>query len=109
ERLHWQAGAFAVAIAPLAALALWSAVNNPMSVDLREENIERLLRLYVATALPFLASGFALSLAIAAAREHIGRVYAYDLIGAALGCMFIIPLIAAVGGQSAVLVAGLDR
>jgi hypothetical protein len=105
-RRPWQAGLFAVAIAPLAAMALFVAVRNPISVDLRGENVDRLLRLYLATALPFLASGFAISLAIASAKQHIGRVYAYDLVGAGLGCLLVVLLIAAVGGPFAVLVAG---
>ncbi len=106
DRLPWLAGLFAVAIAPLSVLALDVAVNNPLSVDLSSENVSRLYRLYFSTALPFLASGFAISLAIAAARENIGRVYAFDLIGAALGCVVIVPLVPALGGPGAVLAAG---
>lgn len=105
ERRPWQAGLFAAAIAPLSALALSVAVQNPISVDLRGENLDRLLKLYAATALPFLASGFAISLAIASAKQHIGRVYAFDLAGAGLGCILIVPLIATVGGPSAILFA----
>ena len=106
ERRPWQAGLFAAAIAPLTAVALSVAVQNPISVDLRGENLDRLLKLYAATALPFLASGFAISLAIASAKQHIGRVYAFDLAGAGLGCVLIVPLIAHLGAPSAVLVAG---
>ncbi|MBX5482916.1 MAG: hypothetical protein IRZ16_13905 [Myxococcaceae bacterium] len=106
ERLPLLAGAFAVLVGPLVMFGLYVAVNNPMSVDLRAENVQRLVRLYAATGLPFLASGFAISLAIAAARERVGTVYAFDLVGAALGCMLTIPLIGATGGQGAVLVAG---
>jgi spermidine synthase len=106
SRLTWLSGLFAVAIAPLTVLALYVAVNNPMSVDLRAENVERLLKLYFATSLPFLSSGFAISLAIMGAKQHIGRVYAFDLVGAAVGCLLIIPLISQVGGPGAVLVAG---
>lgn len=106
ERLARQAGAFAVLMAPLAVMALSVAVDNPMSVDLQGDNVNRLIKLYIATALPFMASGFAISLAISGAKQLIGKVYAYDLIGAALGCVLIVPLISAVGGQAAVLVAG---
>ncbi|MHB8879050.1 MAG: spermidine synthase family protein [Myxococcaceae bacterium] len=106
ERLARLAGGFAVLMAPLAVVALSVAVENPMSVDLQGDNVNRLIKLYIATALPFLASGFAISLAIAGAKQMIGKVYAYDLIGAALGCVLIVPLISAVGGQAAVVVAG---
>ncbi|HZN93151.1 MAG TPA: hypothetical protein VFB81_10630 [Myxococcales bacterium] len=106
ERSGWLAGLFAVLIGPLAALGLYVAVNNPMSVDLQAQNVERLVKLYAATALPFLASGLAITLALTRAQQHIGRVYAFDLVGAALGCLLIIPLIAWVGGPAAILVAG---
>ena len=52
---------------------------------------EPLLKLYIAAALPFLCSGFALTIAISSAGEKIGRIYAFDLCGAALGCLFVIP------------------
>lgn len=103
ERLPVLAGGFAVAIGPLAVYALSVAVENPLSVDLSGDNGSKLVKLYFATALPFLASGFAISLAIAGAKEHIGRVYAFDLGGAALGCLVIVPLVPAVGGQAAVV------
>ena len=103
ERLPWLAGLFAIAIAPLALLALKAAVHNPLSVDLSSENTSKLIRLYFSTSLPFLASGFAISLAIAGARERIGTVYAFDLGGAALGCVVIVPLVPYFGGQGAVV------
>src|SRR5262249_43679874 len=78
---------------------------NPMSVDLRRENLLRLTKLYAATALPFLSSGFAITLAIAGARERIGRIYAFDLGGAALGCLVVIPLLGQLGGPGAFIAA----
>ncbi|MBS1149635.1 MAG: hypothetical protein H6Q89_1333, partial [Myxococcaceae bacterium] len=104
DRLPWMAGLFAVAIAPLALIALKAATDNPLSVDLSSENTSKLIRLYFSTALPFLASGFAISLAIAGAKEKIGTVYAFDMGGAALGCILIVPLVPSFGGQGAVVV-----
>lgn len=104
-RKPWQAGLFAAVMMPAAMYALRVAVENPMSVSLEGDNVSRLLKLYVATAAPFLASGLAISLAIASAKQHIGRVYACDLLGAGLGCVLMVPTIAAVGAQAAVLIA----
>ena len=104
ERLPWLAGLFAVSIAPLALIALKAATHNPLSVDLSSENTSKLIGLYFSTAMPFLASGFAISLAIAGAKEKIGTVYAFDMGGAALGCIVIVPLVPAFGGQGAVVV-----
>jgi MFS family permease len=41
----------------------------------------------LVTALPFLCIGLCLSLAFKFASREIGRVYAYDLVGAGLGCV----------------------
>ena len=46
-----------------------------------------------------------MSLAIARARERIGQIYAFDLVGAALGCLFVIPTASAFGGPGALIVA----
>ncbi len=105
ERIPWLSGLFAVLMAPLALIALSAATANPLSVDLSSQNTSRLVLLYFTTALPFLASGFAISLAIAGAKENIGRVYAFDMGGAALGCMAIVPLVPLVGGQGGVVIA----
>lgn len=92
ERRLWLAGVFAVAVAPLALFAMHSTVTTPLSPDLGLQNVLRVLKLYAITALPFLASGFSVSLVIASAGKHLGRIYAFDLVGAALGCVAILPL-----------------
>lgn len=47
----------------------------------------------VAAALPFLAAGVVIALAIRAYVAHVGRVYAFDLAGAALGAVAIVPVL----------------
>src|SRR5262249_12454483 len=39
---------------------------------------------------------------IAAARERIGRIYAFDLIGAGAGCVLLIPTLSHLGGPGAI-------
>lgn len=60
---------------------------------------------YFAAALPFLLSGMVVSLAIAETIERVDRVYFYDLLGAAGGCLLLIPFLNLVGGPGAVLTA----
>jgi hypothetical protein len=86
--------------------ALGVAVHNPISLHNWDASLSRLLKLYFAASLPFVCSGFALTLAIATARERIGTIYAFDLFGAALGCVLIIPIISRLGGPGAILFAG---
>ena len=86
--------------------ALDAAMANPISISSWHANTDKLLNIYFAAGIPFVCSGFALSLAISSAGENIGRIYAYDLIGAAAGCLFVIPALPALGGPGAVLMVG---
>ncbi len=106
RRLLPIAGVVAALVAPLTLFATHVAVSNPMSVALEGDNVTRLLEIYFATALPFFASGLAVTLVMSAAKADIGRIYAFDLGGAALGCLAIIPLIASAGGPGALAIAG---
>ncbi|MCC6859859.1 MAG: hypothetical protein IT158_14925 [Bryobacterales bacterium] len=63
----------------------------------------RLALVYFATALPFFVSGTILSLAIAETVERVDRVYFFDLIGAAGGCLLLVPLLNHLGGPNAVI------
>ena len=67
----------------------------------------RLALVYFTTALPFFASGAILSLAISETIERVGRVYFYDLAGAAAGCLLLLPLLKLVGGPDTVIAAAL--
>jgi spermidine synthase len=59
----------------------------------------------VALALPFILAGIALALALTRAGLSASLAYGVDLIGAALGCIAILPLLAAIDAPSAALVA----
>lgn len=97
------ASAFMLAFSLTSMWALKAAASNPISLAQWMENAGRLLTIYFAASLPFLFSGFALSLAIAAARENIGRIYGFDLVGAAVGCLAVIPALPLLGGPGAIL------
>ena len=57
------------------------------------EEATKLLVVLTVLFIPFLAAGIALAKIFATHTEEIGRLYFVDLIGAALGCALIIPLI----------------
>ncbi len=57
-------------------------------------------------ALPFAASGIALTLALTRCALAPGLVYGVDLLGAAVGCAAVIPLLDALDAPSAVLAVG---
>lgn len=64
-----------------------------------------LLSIYLACALPFIFAGMVLSLVIGETIERVNSVYFYDLLGAAGGCLLLVPLLEAVGGPSTVIAA----
>ena len=57
--------------------------------------------------LPFVAAGVALAKIFASQTERIGRLYAIDLLGAALGCAIVIPAITIISPPGSVFLAGL--
>ncbi len=62
-----------------------------------------LVLIYLDMTIPFLLSGIVLSLALSTWSQQAGRVYWADLTGAALGCLFSILVLDALGGADAVL------
>src|SRR5579863_6594783 len=65
------------------------------------------LLVYFTTALPFFVSGAIVSLAISETIERINRVYFFDLLGAAGGCLILIPLLDWFGGPSTVIASAI--
>jgi MFS family permease len=63
-----------------------------------------LFLLYFLSALPFLFAGALVSLVISETIERIERVYFFDLLGAAAGCLALIPLLNLFGGPNTVIV-----
>lgn len=59
-----------------------------------------------AFAVPFVLGGITLTLALTRAGLPANRVYAVDLLGAAAGCLLVIPLLGAADAASAALVTG---
>lgn len=60
---------------------------------------------YFASTVPFFFAGTVVSLVIAETIERVDRVYFYDLLGAAAGCLLLIPLLNSLGGPSTVIAA----
>lgn len=66
----------------------------------------RLAAIYLTTASPFFVAGMIVSSAISETVQHIDRVYFFDLLGAAGGCLLLIPLLNQFGGPNTVIAAG---
>ncbi len=59
---------------------------------------------YAVVAVPFVLSGVLVTLVLTRFPRQIGRLYAYDLIGAAAGCVLLVWLLEITDGPTAVLV-----
>src|SRR5580765_663994 len=79
-------------------LCLWLLVRYPFDMD-------RLPLYFLAPLLPFFLAGMALSIIFDIHRAEAGRLYFYDLIGAALGAVLVTVLLNVFGGEAALLVA----
>jgi SAM-dependent methyltransferase len=66
-----------------------------------------LAAVYLASAVPFFLAGTIVSTVIAETVERVERVYFFDLVGAALGCVLLVPLLNFVGGPNTVLGAAI--
>jgi len=60
---------------------------------------------YFASALPFFFSGAVVSIAVAEAIQRVDRVYFFDLLGAAGGCLVLVPFLNYFGGPNTVIAA----
>ncbi len=63
-------------------------------------NNGQLALIYFTNALPFFCSGIILSLVISETIERVDRVYFFDLLGAAGGCLLLVPMLGTFGGPN---------
>ncbi len=67
------------------------------------KNFLFLLSIYLLSSLPFLFGGLCITLAITHLSKRVNRLYFFDLVGASLGCLLIIPLLNMVGAPSTLI------
>ena len=60
---------------------------------------------YFASALPFFFSGAVVSIAVSEGIQRVDRVYFFDLLGAAGGCLVLVPFLNYFGGPNTVIAA----
>lgn len=86
-------------------IALFFLVRLRVGLNYSPENLRLMLTIYALAALPFFAGGLVITLAISRLTARINAVYAADLIGAACGCLVLIPLLDRLGAPGVVLAA----
>lgn len=83
--------------------SLYVILANPLTFETGPENYHRLAKIYGAAALPFFFAGCAVTLAITRLASEISKLYLFDLAGAALGCLLLIPVLNFIGAINIVL------
>jgi spermidine synthase len=80
-------------------------LHVPVSLNLSGTNCLRLTEIYLASAVPFFVTGLEFSILFARESRHISRLYGADLLGGALACLGVVPLLNWLGGPNTVLFA----
>src|SRR5688572_10327481 len=97
------AGALVHGVATLVALAF--LVRIRVGLNYSPENLALMLAIYTLAALPFFTGGLVISLAFARLTHGINLLYSSDLLGAAVGCLLLIPLLNQLGAPGVVMTA----
>jgi spermidine synthase len=99
--------AFASALnAALIPVVLVIVLHVPVSLRLTGGNFLRLTVIYTCTAVPFFLTGLQFSVIFARESARISRMYGADLMGGALACLAVVPLLNWLGGPNSILFAG---
>jgi hypothetical protein len=85
--------------------ALYWLVRMRIGLSYSPQNLRLMLLLYGLAALPFFTGGFTVTVAISRLTARVNAIYAADLIGAAAGCLMLIPLLDRLGAPGVVLIA----
>ena len=80
-------------------------LHVPVSLDLSYSNLFKLTVLYLASAVPFFFTGLLFSVVFARQTNFITRLYGADLLGGALACLCVVPLLNWLGGPNTILAA----
>lgn len=92
-------------LAILMPLGVWAALQIPLEPITSAASFAETLGYGTALAIPFTVSGVVLTLALTRAGMPPGMVYGVDLVGAAAGCVVVIPLLDLVDAPSGILIA----
>src|SRR2546423_762160 len=83
-------------------VALFWLVRLRVGLNYSPRNLALMLAIYALAALPFFSGGLVVTLAISRLSSQVNAVYAADLVGAAGGCLLLIPLLDRLGAPGVV-------
>ncbi|UCF76318.1 MAG: hypothetical protein JSU71_03180, partial [Betaproteobacteria bacterium] len=100
QQLATSAFWFAVSIV----FAFLTQLSIPFIIDFSIVSLYSIALTYVVISIPFVFSGICVCIALTKFPRHVGRLYAADLAGAALGCLALVYTLQITDGPTAVLV-----
>jgi len=86
-------------------LVLEVVLHSAVSLNLELRNFEKLTLIYLLAAVPFFITGLLFSVVFARDTAQIARLYGFDLMGGALACLMLVPILNLLGAPNAVLCA----
>jgi spermidine synthase len=84
-------------------LVLALVLRIPVSLEWSAANVGKLAAFYLLCSAPFFFTGLVFSVAFARETERIAGLYGADLVGGALACLLVVPLLNWVGAPNTVL------
>ncbi len=103
ERLGRQLYRFSLLFAASIPIVLCLILELDFELAFSAGMIGRVFLLYAIPAIPFFLGGICISLSMTHLAEDISRLYFFDLVGAAGGCLLVIPLLNWLGGPQSML------
>src|SRR5262245_52611630 len=97
----------ALAYAAVTAVALAVLVRMHVGLAYTPSNVALMSVMYGVSALPFFFGGATISIAIARQSAKVNAIYASDLLGAAVGCLLLMPALNVLGAPGAIVAASL--
>src|SRR5215471_9453446 len=88
-------------------IVLEIVLHIPVSLALTTGNFLRLTAIYSSSAIPFFLVGLEFSVLFAREPARIPRMYGADLVGGALACLAVVPLLNWMGAPNAILFSAL--
>src|SRR5690349_15292249 len=82
----------ALVFAAATLVALATLVRIRVGLNYSHTNLLKMIAIYGLAALPFFSGGAVISIAISRFARRVNVVYGADLIGAAIGCLLLLPL-----------------
>lgn len=102
-----QLAARSLVFAACTIVALFALVRLRVGLNYSPRNLLLMLTIYALAAIPFFTGGLVVTLAISRMAGRVNAVYAADLLGAAAGCLVLLPLLDQVGAPGVVIAASL--